>query len=271
MAATLPVMNDPSELVLAAKGLDWYHTMDLPGGYTTPGYFDLRQVSRRVPIPSSLAGQRCLDLASSDGFWAFEMARRGATEVVSIDLDDASRQDWQGLPADPTGGTGRAHRAFEIARQLYGFDNMTRVDMSVYDVSVQALGRFDFVFMGNVLIHLSDPSRALATIRTVTSGQFLSYETISLPLSVVRPILPAARLWDLDEPRWWTPNMAGHRRLLEAGGFRVLGHGGPLFMPFGDFIPRWPRHVPKRPKNMAFWLFVRRFGVATQWVRATPR
>ncbi|HWW52579.1 MAG TPA: class I SAM-dependent methyltransferase [Acidimicrobiales bacterium] len=257
-----------------AKELDWYHTLELPDGYVTPGFFDLRNVARRVPIPRSLAGQRCLDLGASDGFWSFEMAKRGAAEVVSVDLDDAARQDWQGPPsADPkrVAGTGRAREAFEAARTLYDLENVTRVDLSLYDVSPAELGTFDFVFIGNVLMHLADPARALRAARTVTTGLLLSFEGISLPLSVLRPIAPCAQLWDLDEPRWWTTNMAGHRRLVEAGGFGVLRSGGPIFQPLGDFIPRWPASIPTRPRHIAFWLFVRRFGCASQWVQAAPR
>jgi hypothetical protein len=36
--------------------VDWYHTFDLPGGIVTPGLFD----HRKLPIPASLAGLRCL-------------------------------------------------------------------------------------------------------------------------------------------------------------------------------------------------------------------
>lgn len=263
-----------AELKQRAKALDWYHTLELPGGYVTPGYFDLRNIVRRVPIPRSLAGKRCLDLAASDGFWSFEMARRGAAEVVSVDLDNASRQDWQGPPsADPRrlAGTGRAREAFETARTLYGFGNLTRVDLSLYDVSPAELGAFDFVFIGNVLMHLADPARALRAARTVTDGRLLSFEGISLPLSVLRPMAPCAQLWDLDEPRWWTTNMAGHRRLVEAGGFEVVRSGGPIFQPLGDFIPRWPDSIPRTPRQFAFWMFVRRFGCASQWVEGKPR
>jgi tRNA (mo5U34)-methyltransferase len=264
------------ELLETAKTLDWYHTLELPGGYVTPGYFDLRSVVDKVPIPKRLDGLRCLDLASSDGFWAFEMARRGAAEVVSVDLDDATRQDWQGGPvrdSSRAAGSGRAHRAFETARGLFGFDNLERHDLSLYDVSPDALGTFDFVFMGNVLMHLADPGRALMAAATVTrgDGEFMSFEGISLPMTILRPVVPVAQLWDLDEPRWWTPNMAGHRRLVEAGGFTILDGGGPLFQKLGDFIPRWPTSVPKRPREMVFWLFVRRFGCASSWVRARTR
>ena len=40
----------------------WYHTLELPGGIVTDGYFDLRTVVGKLPLPESLAGRRCLDL-----------------------------------------------------------------------------------------------------------------------------------------------------------------------------------------------------------------
>jgi hypothetical protein len=45
----------------------WYHTFELPGGVVTDGYFDLRGVAGRLPLPASLAGKRCLDAAACEG------------------------------------------------------------------------------------------------------------------------------------------------------------------------------------------------------------
>lgn len=116
-AATGTTGRAEPDLARAVGQLDWYHTIELPGGIVTRGYYDHRRLVSRLPIPASLAGRRCLDLASADGFWAFELARRGAAAVVSVDLSDASRQDWQGGPslqADRSAGTGRAQRALSL-------------------------------------------------------------------------------------------------------------------------------------------------------------
>ena len=66
-----------------------------------------------MPIPASLAGKRCLDAAACEGFWSFEMARRGADEVVSVDLPDTAEQDWQGRVDEDERelGTGHGQRA----------------------------------------------------------------------------------------------------------------------------------------------------------------
>lgn len=255
--------------------LDWYHTFELPGGIVTPGLFDHREVVDRLPIPASLAGLRCLDAASADGFFAVEMARRGAAEVVSVDLADATRQDWQRRPADQAAaarGTGRAAEAFGVVCEALGVE-ATRVDLSLYDLTPDAVGgTFDFVFMGNILLHLADPARALRALRTVTrpGGTLLSFEAISLPMTVLRPRTPVAQLWHDDDAQWWTPNRAGHRRLLHAGGWEVVDHGGPLFQPFGARMRRWPRRPPTSVRELVFWLTTRRFGGATAWALARP-
>ena len=66
---------------MTADGLDavplWYHTLELPGGIVTPGWFDLRGVVDRLPWPD-VRGKRCLDVGTYDGFYAFELERRGA-------------------------------------------------------------------------------------------------------------------------------------------------------------------------------------------------
>jgi tRNA (mo5U34)-methyltransferase len=149
--------------------------------------------------------------------------------------------------------------------------DVERVDGSIYDITPELLGTFDFVFMGNILIHLSDPLRAVRAVRSVTRGALLSYDSISMPLTLLRPLTPIGQLWDTDDARWWTPNKAGHKRLVEAGGYTVTRQGGPLLMPLGSMHPRWPDRFPRRPRLLYHWLFVRQFGVATAWVLAQPR
>jgi tRNA (mo5U34)-methyltransferase len=254
----------------------FYHTFELPGGVRTRGYFDLRSVPAKLPLPSSLAGKRCLDAAACEGFWSFELARRGAEEVVSLDLPDTTEQDWQGLPSehDRRLGSGLADEHFEFIRSALGLTNVRRVGLNIYDVDPEKLGSFDFVFVGNVLIHLADPARALRALRSAMrpGSELLSLEATSLALSLLSPRVPLGQLWDHDDqPRWWTPNKAAHRRLLHAAGFTVLEDGGPFFQPFGDVLPRWPERPPRSLRELVYWGFVRRVGPASAWVRAQPR
>lgn len=266
MTATEPTL---SEQVAA---LDWYHTFDLPGDVTTPGMFDHRRCASRLPIPPDLHGLRCLDVASADGFFAFEMARRGG-EVTSYDLADTSRQDWQGAEheaVDRARSTDRARTAFEVVRDATDLP-VERVDGSLYDLDPAVHGTFDFVFMGNILLHLQDPARGLQAVASVTRGRLLSYEQINLPLTALRPFRPAAQLWHEDEPpQWWTTNLRGHRRLLHAGGWRVEKGGGIGFQPLGAGMPRRPNRLPRRPSEWLYWLWTRQVGGATTWALCRP-
>jgi hypothetical protein len=73
--------------------LDWWRTMEVALGVVTPGGWDLRTMAGRLPWQSSQAGMRCLDVGTMGGFWAFELERRGAGEVVASHVLDATRLD----------------------------------------------------------------------------------------------------------------------------------------------------------------------------------
>lgn len=85
-------MTDLAQRVAAHPG--WYHTIDLAPGLTTPGFCDLRPVAPDVVPTAAVAGKRCLDVGTFDGFWAFELESRGAAEVFALDLPDGTRADW---------------------------------------------------------------------------------------------------------------------------------------------------------------------------------
>lgn len=249
--------------------MDWYHTFEFPDGVVTPGIFDHRRVVDALPIPASLAGKRCLDAASADGFFAFEMARRGG-DVVSFDLLDLTKLDWQRPPVGAAApDSDRSNRCFAYAKERLGLD-VKRVNGSLYDLTPDLMGTFDFIFLGNVLIHLSDPARALRALRSVArpGAALVSYEPTSVWLSLVHPFRPAAQLHHTDYARWWTTNRRGHERLVHAGMWDVTGRGGPVGQSFGAYHPRWPAAVPRSPSKLYWWAITRQFGVPSSWVAA---
>lgn len=257
------------------SSIDWYHTIELPGAVTTKGLWDERRVVRKLPMPASLEGLRCIDVAAADGFFSFEMARRDADFVLSTDLDQVEAEDWQAVereevPSVP--GRGRAWRAFNLAQESLAYPNIERVDVSVYDLDPEVHGQFDFAFMGNILLHLSDPARAVRAVRGVLKpgGRLLSLEPVSMVLSAASMPWPVASLSTSDEPRWWTVNVKGHRRIIQAGGFEILDVGFPVFQHMGQWRPRFPRRLPRSMRELTFWL-TRNLGLGSSWVLAHPR
>src|SRR5918997_2973506 len=110
------------ELASRVEHYPWYHTLDLGEGVVTRGMFDHRPIMGRYPLPADLAGLRCLDVGTMDGYWAFEMERRGAREVVAVDAPDPLSLDW---PASLRAGAGKAldetkDRRFALAREALG-------------------------------------------------------------------------------------------------------------------------------------------------------
>jgi tRNA (mo5U34)-methyltransferase len=232
--------------VAGTGDLHWYHTLELPGGELTPGWFDTRRTVARMPWPERpLEGRRCLDVGTWDGFWAFEMERRGAAEVVAIDLDEPGGWDW---PAGSPPGSMQmlelvkaGNCAFDTARAALG-SGVQRQDLSVYDLDPERVGRFDLVFIGSLLLHLRDPVRALQRIRAVTRGEAIVADTIELIPSLRWPRRPVARLEGHDRPLWWQPNAAALRRMVQAAGFEIVDRTGIYFIPLGKGHPRAPLH-----------------------------
>src|SRR5689334_21866545 len=72
--------------------LGWYHSIELNDGTVIPGIQTIAQLRERIeryPIPRDLRGKCVLDIGAWDGWFSFEMARRGA-EVVAV---DSARQE----------------------------------------------------------------------------------------------------------------------------------------------------------------------------------
>jgi tRNA (mo5U34)-methyltransferase len=273
----LPVAPElaPDELKRRiASNHDWYHTLELGAGVVTPGWVDTRPIVSRVPIPPSLAGRRCLDIGTWDGFWAFEMERRGAAEVRALDVPDPYQWDWPtrartlesydggkaNLEAIKRNGNG-----FPIAREILG-SSVQRHEMPVYDISAERLGTFDFVFVGSLLLHLRDPVGALERIRTVTTGEVVFNESFEYVLSRLLPKTPMARLDSADRVWWWQPNLAALRSMIEQSGFVIQEQSDPYFVPFGARYerPRFgPRDVLQRLRSPQGWeeLVLHRRGI----------
>jgi tRNA (mo5U34)-methyltransferase len=219
---------DPEEVAQR----EWYHTMELAPGVETPGFFDHRPLLRKLPIPASLDGQRCLDIGTFDGFWAFEMERRGAAEVIAADIHHPMAWDWP-AGADPLAIEAlerrkQAGRGFEIASAALG-SQVQKVDASVYDLDPEVHGRFDFVFMGSLLLHLRDPIRALERVRSVCRGQFLTIDAVDPLLTLMHPRRPISFLEGTARPWWWKPNLRGYEQMVRSAGFDIL-QGPTMFL-----------------------------------------
>jgi SAM-dependent methyltransferase len=206
----------------------WYHVLELPGGVVTAGFADLRDVAATA-LPDALGGLRCLDVGTFDGFWAFEMERRGAAEVLAFDLPDYWEADLP--PATRARLVREGTRlpwgaGFALAREALR-STVRRVEGTVYELGVAALGGpVDIALCGTLLQHLRDPVGALERIRSVLApdGHLLVVEVYlhrasrRRPLAEFRPMRPGSHY------TWWVPNLEALEDWLRTAGFGAIEH-----------------------------------------------
>jgi tRNA (mo5U34)-methyltransferase len=201
----------------------WYHRIEVRPGVRTPGTNDSQTALERLGLPQDCSGLTALDIGTRDGFFAFELERRGAA-VLAVDY----------APAGTTG--------FAVAAELLGA-RVPYVQADLYDLSAERLGTFDLVLFLGVLYHLPDPIHALTIVRSLCrnrmilethvldetglmlpDGRFDSLRSLSPVLEEI-PLLqfyPGASLGG-DYTNWWAPNLKCLELMLEECGFRVRG------------------------------------------------
>lgn len=231
---------------------EWWHVIELGDGETSPGAWDLRPLAERIPWPD-LHGKRCLDIGTADGFWAFELERRGASEVVAIDVLQPEQWDWPAGSSDEVASAlnrrKRGGDGFLVAAAALG-SRVTRLERSVYELDPAEDGQFDLVYIGSLLLHLRDPVGALTRVRGVCRGELVLCDTIEPALSLLFRGRAVATLDGVGRPWWWKPNTAGLARMAEAAGFDVVEGPRPLRMPAGAGQPR-PRLTPRVLRSAA--------------------
>ena len=205
----------------------WFHNLHLPDGTeTAPDHplGDFPDMKWRVlapHLPERLDGWTALDIGCNAGFYAFELARRGA-RVTAIDLDphylDQAR--W-------------AARAYGLA------DAIDFQQRQVYELADSDAG-YDLILFLGVFYHLRYPLLGLDVVarrvRRLLAFQTLTTEEIEVQLDTGdRPLDARAALRDAGWPRmafieqrfagdptnWWVPNHAGVLAMLRSSGLQV--------------------------------------------------
>lgn len=219
MAAT----TSPAEAVAANPV--WYHTIELGPGAITSGQIDMRPVAPKV-LPPDLTGRRALDVGTFDGFWAFEMEKRGA-ETVAIDVPTLESAEWPPLSRPRLEAQARdwdvkLGRGFRLASEALGSE-VERIECPVQELEPKRIGGpVDLVFSGSVLLHLRDPVGALERIHGALApgGQAIILEPFAVRETIVGRRRPLGRFQPLETPfNWWLPNLAALYGWLTAAGF----------------------------------------------------
>lgn len=230
--------TDPDD----ARLQGWYHTIDLGNGLVPRAVYDLRPVIDRYGIPDSLEGMSVLDVGTGDGFFAFEMERRGADRVVAVDLARLGDCDWLpqrrseiGFAADNQDWP----KHFRLAHAMRGSSVEYR-HANIYDLSPYNVGTFDLVFCGSLLLHLQNPLKALLAIRSVTRSMAVIETSLDAKLEAQPELVERAVLGfgppDIESRHgennvFWQFTSGALRKMLEFADFDQVKIAGVFKLP----------------------------------------
>lgn len=210
----------------------WFHNLHLPDGtQTAPNHplgdfpaFKWRDIA--PALPADLTGWTALDIGCNAGFYALELARRGA-QVVAFDKDEhfLRQARW-------------AFAQFEFGDRI----ELRRAE--VYDLAAWD-ETFDLVLFLGVFYHLRYPLLGLDLVAERVRRR-LVFQTLTMPGEEVAPIPDdqdfndraplAAPGWPRmafiekklagDLTNWWAPNHAAVEAMLRSTGLRVVSRPG---------------------------------------------
>lgn len=152
-------MTNPEKIF----GRKWFYPFVLPDGSVTPthegGKLNAIHATRLSMIErvlkkefgDSLQGQRVIDIACHQGFFASKLASMGAEEVIAIDARTSHVEDV-GL----------------IAKAM-GLTKIRASQGDVHDLDTESLGVFDIVLMLGLIYHLENPVGAIRKAHALTN------------------------------------------------------------------------------------------------------
>lgn len=250
-----PTLN-PTELQQQIEKLEWYHTLDLGNGIVTPGTFDHRPYLNYYGIPKDLTGKTVLDIGAASGFFSFEMEQRGA-QVTAVDLPAWFDHDFGPCyEPDKTAEQGLDYLRDPILFAKRVLDSrIKKIEMSIYDVSPETTGTYDLAFCGSLLLHLTDPIRALWQIQRVTRQAAIIVTVIAPDLGHDGPL--ARFVGQSSGDVWWIPNRAGLEAMVQSAGFTgwewfsefPLDYRNGQPGPYHGVVRAW--NTPQKPRFLA--------------------
>ncbi len=208
----------------------FYHDLDLPGGTTIGGFWDIRGHFDQYIGNQTLNGKKVLDVGTASGFLAFG-AEQGGAVVTAVEARDA--RDFRQLQfRDSLYHRDRATWLREYDEFLVKLKNSfwyawhhlnSRVEVVYAPIEAFPLWdrRFDIVIAGAIVEHLADPVSAIGNMA------LLADEALILAFTPVEEtsdqMMRTASEWDDPEfcYTWWTLSRGLYERIFGNLGLSV--------------------------------------------------
>jgi SAM-dependent methyltransferase len=258
----------------------WYHTIDVGNGLVTPGVYDYRYSLEAFCFPESLRGMQVLDVGAATGFFSFEFEKRGgavvSTELPSLlDIDKFPGESMEHtlkklegmMPAQSSYSDEQCQQLFHRQRLEHFYNcfliapfefcrkrlnsQVTRRFTTVYNLSPETVGgdQFDFIFLGDVLLHTVYPLKALAAAARLCRGTLVLAQGLAeTPGDLPVMLYVGGEAPGMDEVSWWWPNYACFEKMLKKLGFphvELKGYHQGIVRPGGGSFNRAVIHASR--------------------------
>jgi tRNA (mo5U34)-methyltransferase len=207
---------------LFASVPSWHQRWEIFQNVFTPGRNPIIDLMSSAAVPADLSGKRVLDIGAFNCCCSFECERRGAAEVVALDLQDPNELGFTAL------------------RDAIGSKRVRFAQGSVYNLDQAIIGTFDVVLFFGVLYHLRYPLLAIDQLRRIASGT-IHIETLVIDrrfvamgkdfqtLSSLHEALSTVPLWQFyksnelanDYSIWFGPNIQAVLDAFESAGMQA--------------------------------------------------
>jgi SAM-dependent methyltransferase len=161
----------------------FYQAIDLPKIGFVPGVWDHRGTENVYLAHTRFKGLSALDVGPANGFWSFEMERRGA-KVTAIEL--GPNDEWDAVPhggKTPSGlGQNLKSNVEEVHKDFWtchkAKNSAVKVVRGTAYNTPSLIESVDVALMGNILQHLRDPFLALERVASVVKRRIVVSESI---------------------------------------------------------------------------------------------
>jgi O-methyltransferase len=207
---------------------DFYHTTEFPDGRTIAAEWDLRGQERAYTGGIDVAGKRLIEFGPASGWMTKYFAEQGAQTTI---FDLPPGHGWEVVPFAGVDIEGHRQQAIAtctrlrnswwFARQQLGFA-ATAVYGDIYDPPSD-LGDFDIAFFGALLLHLSNPFRALQAAAAITRQTIAVTDMLFDSDAIESNGVPAVVFCTTPPPHglvhWWSITPGAIQRMLAVLGF----------------------------------------------------
>ena len=192
----------------------WHQRFTIDG-VSSPGYHDMDLLISSAEVPNDLTGFSVLDVGTTNGAAAFECEKRGAKEVVAVDICQPN---------------------------VFGFDVIAKhlqsdvqfLQSSIYQLPLKLQGRkFDYVIFWGVLYHLRHPLLGLDALSQVSNDRLTIETVISSDPNTSATFFRGTELGN-DGSNWWAPSEHCLQQMLSSSGFSP------------QIIKRWDAGISER-------------------------